>query len=153
MLTDAEEQGGHQPHERGGEDESQGDADHRGLQPFDDDEAQDAGRRCAERQANANLTHALADGVGEHAVDADAREDEREHCERGEQLHRHRALPQRLIDDALHRLDVEHGLFRIDGADRGDDRSRERVGRDGGPDDQRRSVEGVLRGRCVDGGL
>ena len=48
---------------------------------------------CAERHPDPDLTHALPHGVGEHAVDADARQRQREHGKRGEQLHRERRWP------------------------------------------------------------
>ncbi len=118
VLADAEQQRRHHPHQRGGEHQAQRHADQRRLQSFDHDHPEQPAHRRAERHADADLAHALAHGVGQHAVDADGREHQREQRKRRQQQHRQRPLPQRLLHDLVHRRDVEHRLLGIDGANR-----------------------------------
>ena len=87
--------------------------------------ADDLAAPRAEREADAELAPPLADGVGDHAVDADARQQQRD---------RTRTTPssavcsqrcaERAIDDRLERARVVDRLLRIDRADRAGQRRR-----------------------------
>jgi len=72
----------------------------------------------------AGLTNALPHRVRENAVNADGCQDHRENRKRREQLHREGPLTERLLDDLLHRRNVEDRLFGIHGPNRADDRVR-----------------------------
>ena len=76
----------------------------------------------AERHPQADVVGALRDEVRHHAVDADDRQNQREHRERSEHHHRETLTRQRMAHPARHRLDVEDrhgGIGRLDRADHG----------------------------------
>ena len=80
----------------------------------------------AQRHAHADLVGALCDGVGEHAVDAQRREQQREQRECAQQrraLRRRRQLP---VDDLFHRLDARQRLILVQRPDRLTDRRDDR---------------------------
>ena len=58
------------------------------LHPAADDQPKDIAALRADRHPQPDLLRALADGVGDHAVEADRREEERDAGEQPEQQHR-----------------------------------------------------------------
>src|SRR6266513_2385554 len=93
-------------------------ADHR-FHSLAHDEPQDIARLRAERHPHADLAGALLDGVGNRAVNPNAREQERNAGENAKQPHHQPRLTDGLRDDRAHRLrqrDCETG---IDGRERG----------------------------------
>ena len=78
------------------EDDRAGDADasadQRRLEVLDEDQREDVAARGAERHPDADFVRALADRVRGDAVDADGREQQRDHREPGQQ---HGAKPRR----------------------------------------------------------
>src|SRR5206468_4900438 len=116
-----------QPAERERRDNAEREAaDHR-FHSLAHDEPQDIARLRAERHPHADLAGALLDGVGNRAVNPNAREQERNAGENAEQPHHQPRLTDRLRDDRAHRLrqrDCETG---IDGRERGAHQLRHRV--------------------------
>src|SRR6266403_988758 len=116
-----------QPAEREGGDNAQREAgDHR-LHSLAHDEPQDIARLRAERHADADLAGALLDGVGNSAVNPNAREQERNAGENAEQPHHQPRLTDSLRDDRAHRLRQRDREIGIDGRERGAHQLRYRV--------------------------
>ena len=86
-------------------------------EPFGHDQAEDPPAVAAERHADADLLAPLRHLVGEHAVDADRGQEQRDAAEQRGQQHRRLAADQRLVDPLLHRLHREERQLRIDRAD------------------------------------
>jgi len=86
----------------------------------------------------------LTDGVGNHAVNADARQQQRDRRKHGEQRRLQPTLGQGTVDDVAERTRVVDRLFGIDRTDSGSDRLRERGGISRGPYDQRFAILRVL---------
>src|SRR5262245_3089342 len=68
--------------------------------------AQDGARPCAERYANANLARALADGVGQDAVQTDRRQQQRQQSEETGKRADQPLLRQRFVNLPGERLDI-----------------------------------------------
>src|SRR5262245_14785509 len=90
--------------------------------------AQDGSRSCAERYANANLARALADGVGQDAVQTDAGERQRQQPEETGKSADQPLLHQRLVNLPGERLDIVEREARVNFTrrlpDGGDDAGR-----------------------------
>ena len=84
------------------------------------------GRIGAEGHAHADLLPALRDGEGEHAVDADGREQRREAAERDREHHDQPLGQQRFAELRRQRLQVVDGQLRIEPLHRGAQGGRER---------------------------
>ncbi len=98
-------------------DESDGESDAGEGEAAGDNHADDA--RCAGAQGHAesDFAAALGDRVGEHAVEADGREDQRERGEGSEQSHLLLAVGDVEVDDFVHGAELGDGLVGIDGGD------------------------------------
>src|SRR5438128_3356981 len=116
-----------QPAERERRDNAEREAaDHR-FHSLAHDEPQDIACLRAERHAHTDLASALLDGVGNRAVNADAREQERNDRENAEQPHHQPRLTDGLRDDRAHRLRQRDGETGIDGRECGAHQLRHRV--------------------------
>ena len=78
-------------------------------QSLPDDHAQHVAALRAERHPDADFLRALRHAVGDDAVDADGREQQRRAGENAEQQHRQTPLGDRARDDLVHRPDVGDG--------------------------------------------
>src|SRR6266480_3494923 len=116
-----------QPAERERRDNAEREAaDHR-FHSLAHDEPQDIARLRAERHPHADLAGALLDGVGNRAVNPNAREQKRDAGENSEQPHHQPRLTDGLRDDRAHRLRQRDGETGIDGRECGAHQLRHRV--------------------------
>src|SRR6266481_1196424 len=116
-----------QPAERERRDNAEREPGYHRFHSLAHDKPQDIARLRAERHADADLAGALLDGVGNRAINPNAREQERNAGENAEQPHHQPRLTDGLRDDRAHRLrqrDCETG---IDGRERGAHQPRHRV--------------------------
>src|SRR5437588_3332383 len=116
-----------QPAEGDRRDNAEREPDHHRFHSLAHDKPQDIARLRAERHADADLAGALLDGVGNRAINPNAREQERDAGENAEQPHHQPRLTDGLRDDRAHRLrqrDCETG---IDGRECGAHQLRHRV--------------------------
>ncbi len=90
-------------------------------------------RPRAERHADADLFAALADAVGDDAVDPDRGQQESEQSETGKQERLEAGLRDRSRHELLHRPDADRGEARLDAGDGGLDRPRQALRGHRGP--------------------
>ena len=93
---------------------------------FARDHRENRARRGAKRDAHADLLRALRDRERQQAVNADGREQEREHGKRRDHAELHAARRRLERDDLIHRPHVGDRLLRIDAANDLADRCGER---------------------------
>ena len=90
------------------------DAGHRQAQALADHLPEHLARARAEREADADLRHALRDHEADQAVDADGGEQQGEAGEPGDQVRAKPRLAGRVLDDLLDRMDVADRQVRIE---------------------------------------
>ena len=95
-------------------------------QPFAHHEIEDAARAAAERDPHRDLARALRDQVGEDAVEADGREQQRHHAEPERELGGRASVEQRPLHELVHRPHVEERQLAVERRDRRAQRRRER---------------------------
>jgi hypothetical protein len=78
-----------------------------------DDHTPDVFRTRAKRHAHANFARALRHGVRQHAVNSNARQDQRQPGKNPEKNHRTFAVRYIAFDDVVHASDTGEGLLRV----------------------------------------
>ena len=127
-----------------GYDESGSDSGSEQNESVTEDEPNDVTALRAEGETDAEFAGALADGVGEQAVDAGDGDEQGGESRDGEQASGEGLIAEGVIHDLLHRLEVLNSDFRLDGVDvvtdavfddAGDDTSAHgEIGMEGGED-------------------
>ena len=98
--------------------QADGGAKHGEAQSLAQNQPEDVAPLGAERHANADLIRPLGDKAGDHAVEANGREQQAEEREAGKQPTGQRVGGRVLFDDLQRRADAAHRYFGIDLGDR-----------------------------------
>ena len=90
------------------------DTEQRRLHAFNDNHAQDIANLRPQRHADANLPHAPAHRIRQHAVDAHRSQQQRQPSKARQQQHREALLQEGFVDCVLHGPDKQQWHFAVD---------------------------------------